>query len=190
MAKYNLVTLAILLVLIAAACNSQAPNVSRSPSMTADASAFTTMPLFTPTIEPCAFVEATQNLTDVSTQIDTAIKQIEPEASGRAEAFGENCVFASTGQSTFSAMQTDFFITINVENLDDAAGLGTWIINSMKIVSSLPSESIPGPQAGFVEFTFKTSTEQKVLRVSIDKYKDLPANIHPSDVIPTLFPNP
>src|SRR5208337_4299561 len=108
------------------------------------------------------FVEATQNLPDLSVQVDNAIKQLQPDASGRAEAYGENCVYASSGQSTFSAMETDFYITVNVESLKDDNELGSWVLSSMKIVKALPSDAIAGPQAGFVEFTFKTADDQKI----------------------------
>lgn len=144
----------------------------------------------TPTIEPCAFIQANQNLPDITSQLDQAIKELQSEASGRAEAFGENCVDAGSGQSTFSAMETDFYFTINAQNLNDDNELGSWIVSTMKIVQSVPSDAILGPQAGFVEFTFKTKDDQKILRVSIDKYKKLPADIDPIDMIKTLFPNP
>jgi len=182
----------LLLFIILTACDSQAQTVltSSSATTTPDLAELTATFNSTSTSEPCAFVEATHNLPDASAQIDSAVKGLQPEASGRAEAFGENCVFASSGQSTFSAMETDFYITVNVENLDDDNELGTWIINSMKIVNSLPTDSIQGPQAGFVEFTFKTSNDQRILRVPLEEFKNLPADINPSDVIPTLFPNP
>ena len=144
----------------------------------------------TATMEPCAYVEATEALPDVTAQIDQAIKQLQPDASGRAEAYGENCVYASNGQSTFSAMETDFYITINVKKLQDDNELGGWIVNTMKIIEALPPTSIAGPQAGFVEFTFKTRDNQEVLRVPIDKYKSLPPETQPADLIPVLFPNP
>ena len=118
------------------------------------------------------------------------IKQLQPDASGRAEAYGENCVYASSGQSTFSAMETDFYITVNVKSLNDDNELGSWVLSSMKIINALPSDSMVGPQAEFVEFTFKTTDDQKNLRVPISQYNELPADINPSDVIPTLFPNP
>ena len=144
----------------------------------------------TPTIEPCAFVEATQNLPDLTAQIDQALKELQPDATGRAEAFGENCVYASSNQSTFTAMETDFYINANVKNLNDDKELGTWIINVMKVIEALPSGSISGPQAGFVEFTFETKDDQRILHVPINKYRNLPADIKPADVVKTLFSNP
>lgn len=150
----------------------------------------TAAPISTSTVEPCAFVEATQNLPDVTAQVDQAIKELQPDASGRAEASGENCVYASSGQSSFSAMETDIYFTVRVNDLNDDHELGTWIINAMKIVGALPADSLAGPQAGFVEFTFTTTDEQRILRVPIGQYNELPANVLPADVIPTLFPNP
>jgi len=138
----------------------------------------------------CAYVEAYQSLSGLTAQVDQAIKQIQPDASGRAEAYGENCVYASSGQATFSAMETDFYFTIPVKDLKDDNELGTWIINTMKIVEALPASSSAGPQAGFVEFTFKTKDDQKNLRVQIGNYESLPANINANEIIPTLFPSP
>jgi hypothetical protein len=180
--KYILV----LCIFLLASCASEGQVPTVAPSLVPVA---TPIPI-TPTSENCAFVEATQNLPDVTAQVDQAMKELQPDASGRAEAFGENCVYASSNQFTFSAMETDFYITANVKNLNDDKELGTWIVNVMKIIDVLPSGSISGPQAGFVEFTFKTKDDQKTLRVSIDKYKSLPTNIIPANIIKTLFPNP
>ncbi len=87
-------------------------------------------------------------------------------------------------------METDFYFSINVKDLKDNSVLGTWIVNVMKIINALPPTSISGSQAGFVEFTFEATADQKNLRVPISQYNQLPADINPSDVIPTLFPNP
>ena len=176
----------VLCIVLLTACASTGQVQTAIPSV---APVATQLPI-TPTTEPCAFVEATQNLPDVTSQVDQAIKQLQPDANGRAEAYGENCVYASSGQSTFSAMETDFYITVNVQNLNDSNELGTWIVNTMKIIDAVPPDSIAGPQAGFVEFTFKTTDDQKNLRVPISQFNELPADINPSDVIPTLFLNP
>jgi hypothetical protein len=177
-----------LCILLLTACASTGQVQTAVPSV-APVATSTPLPI-TPSIEPCAYVEATHNLPDATSQVDQAIKQLQPNASGRAEAFGENCVYASSSQSTFSAMETDFYLTINVKSLNDDDELGMWIVTAMKIVGALPPDSVAGPQAGFVEFTFKTADDQKNLRVPISQYNELPADINPSDVIPTLFPNP
>ncbi|HEY9151962.1 MAG TPA: hypothetical protein VIN60_03685 [Anaerolineales bacterium] len=179
----------LLLFIFLTSCGSQAQTVLASPSP--DLTTPTAAPLsITPTIENCAYVQATQNLPDATVQIDKAIKQLQPDANARAEAYGENCVYASNAQSTFSAMETDFYFTINVKNLKDDNELGTWIINTMSIVNALPAASIAGPQAGFVKYTFKTKGDQRILRISITTYKNLPTHISSADVIQSLFPNP
>jgi len=180
--KYILV----LCIFLLASCASEEQVPTVAPSL---APVATALPI-TPTSENCAFVEATQNLPNVTAQIDQAIKELQPDASGRAEAYGENCVYASSNQSTFTAMETDFYFTVNANNLNNNKELGTWIINVMKIIDALPSGSISGPQAGFVEFTFETKDDQKILHVPINKYRNLPADIKPADVVKTLFSNP
>src|SRR5271157_3390269 len=120
-------------ILLLTACASTGQVQTTIPSVAPVA----TQPPITPTIEPCAFVEATQNLPDLTAQIDQALKEIQPDASGRAEAFGENCVYASSNQSTFTAMETDFYLSVNVKNLNDNKELGTWIVNAMKIIDAL-----------------------------------------------------
>ena len=87
-------------------------------------------------------------------------------------------------------METDFYIMAKVKKLNDDKELGTWTVNVMKIIDALPSGFISGPQAGFVEFTFETKDDQKILHVPINKYRDLPADIKPADVVKTLFSNP
>ncbi len=199
----NLLALCILLL---AACTStgqlQTPpppsevNIAATSPATATTAAgtvtvaATASPIPPTTALPCAFVEATKNLPEVSAQIDKAVKELQPVASGRAQTYGENCLDPSNGQSTFHAMESDFYFKINVKNLNDNNELGMWIIKVMKIVEAVPSDSLPGPQPGFVDFTFKASTDQRILHLSINHYKSLTPNINPSDVIPTLFPKP
>ena len=159
----------------------------------------TTVPTLAPVATPipitltlgnCAFVEATQNLPDLTTQVDKAIKELQSDASGRAEAYGENCVYAGSGQSVFTAKETDFYLTANVKNIKDNNELGKLVISAMKIIDTLPPNSISGPQAGFVEFIFNANDGRTILRVPINKYKSLPANTSPANIIKTLFPSP
>ena len=150
----------------------------------------TEVPAPTMVTEPCAFVEGTQNLPEVSAQLDKAVKELQPTAVGRAQTYGENCLDTSSGQSTFQAMETDFYFKINVKKLNDNNELGMWIVKVMKIVNNVHPASLPGPQAGFVDFTFNMGSDQRILHVPINQYKELPTDIDPSDLIPTLVPNP
>lgn len=143
----------------------------------------------TPTIENCYYTWANQALPDISKQVDDAIKLIQPEASGRAEAYGENCVYAD-GHSDFSAMETDFYIIFNVKDLKDSKVLGNWAIDIMAALKPFPRGVVPGGQNGFVEITFKSGDDQKILRIDIDKFKGLPAGTSGSDVLKYLSSNP
>ncbi|MCL4529880.1 MAG: hypothetical protein M1282_10760 [Chloroflexi bacterium] len=183
--------LILVIFLLLAACDSPsatAPAITEEITM-ASPSSLVTSPATTVTNEPCAFVPAYQSLADISAKVDRAIKSLQPEASGRAQAYGENCVYAD-GHADFHAMETDFYVTANVTNLKDNNELGTWIINAMKALASFSPGTVPGPQPGFVEFTFKSKDDRKSLRVSISKYEQLPSNLSGADVIKALFPNP
>ena len=169
------------------AASAEVTAATASPEVTVSTTA---SPVSTGIAEPCAYVEATQNLPDVSAQIDKAVKQLQSSAGGRAQTYGENCLDAGNGQSSFHAMETDFYFKINVKNLDDDNELGMWIIKVMKIVEAVPSNALPGPQTGFVDFTFKGSNNQRILHLPISHYKSLIQDVNPSGVIPTLFPTP
>lgn len=120
----------------------------------------------------CYFVWATQELTDLSAEYQTAVQTVAPEAEARAAAFGENCV-AADGSSTFGAMETDFYISLPVPDLADAEQLGTIIGQALVVTDGFARPRVPGGQDGFVEFTFRSGNEQRVLRVPIPRGREL-----------------
>jgi hypothetical protein len=106
---------------------------------------------------------------ELSARITEAIQTINPSTSARAQLFGEDCVYAD-GHSTFSAMETDFYIQLPVEDLTIEEEFGNWIAQGMDIVLALPDAEIPG-RKGFVEFSFiRNETEQITVRLTIDDY--------------------
>ncbi len=117
------------------------------------------------------------------------MKTLQPDAGGRAQAYGENCVY-SDGHADFLAKETDFYVTINITDLTDNNELGAWIVKGMGALAAFTPGVVPGSQPGFVEFTFKAGDDQKILRVSISAYKRLPSGLHGAEVIKALFPNP
>lgn len=137
----------------------------------------------------CAYVEAYQPVPDVSVQVDKAVKELDPRASGRAQAYGENCVYPD-GHGNFSAMETDFYLSIHVADLTDDKELGTWIAKAMKALAPFAPGVVPGPESGFVEFTFKSGDVQRIWRVPIDRYKQLPPGLSGAELLKALFPNP
>lgn len=122
--------------------------------------------------QPCAYTWAYEDLPDVTAELQAAIQKILPEAEARATAFGENCA-AQNGSVTFSAMETDFYVSISVGDLADNEMLGTLIEQALSVTDGFASPRVPGPQVGFVEFTFRNGTEQRVVRVPIPLGKQL-----------------
>ncbi len=98
---------------------------------------------------------------------------------GAAEAYGENCVYAGSGQSVFTAKETDFYITANVKNIKDNNELGKWIVSAMTIVNTLPPDSISGPKRDLLNlFSLLTTVERSCVFQS--------TNIRASLQIPVL----
>jgi hypothetical protein len=119
----------------------------------------------------CGYMWATHNADELGAMIDEEIRAIDPAASGNASYYGEDCVYADE-HSTFSAMETDFYVRIPVDDLTNEEALGNWISQIMKIVITFPLEQIQG-NYGFVEFWFeKSEGEQVIVRVPIQEFMD------------------
>ncbi len=180
-----------LCLLLLTACNY--PSGTASPiateNITTPSSSTSLAPATTSSYGQCGYVEAYQNLADISAKVDQAVKTVQPDASGRAQAYGENCIHTD-GHADFLAKETDFYVTINATNLKDNNELGTWIINVMDALAPFSPGVVPGPQPGFVEFSFKTTDDQKGMRVYICQYKQLPTGLSGAEVIKALSSNP
>jgi hypothetical protein len=140
------------------------PNIGRGP----DGNFQNTQP----TTGQCAFSWAQQPMEELSVLFETSIKELNPEASARATAFGENCNYPD-GRKKFLAMETDFYIELFVTDLINLESFGNWIAVTMPIVESMPPDMIEGPHIGFVEYRFiKNKNEQLIVRVPIQQYND------------------
>lgn len=82
-------------------------------------------------VQPCYFTWASQELPEVSAELQAAIQAVLPEATARAAAFGENCV-AQDGSTTFGAMQADFYVTVPVPDLQDNETLGAALLAALE----------------------------------------------------------
>ena len=138
-----------------------------------------------PTAEPCGYMWASQNLTDLTLDFQDAIKSVQPEAQAYAFAFGEDCVYTD-GRRTFTAMETDFNVSLPVTNLTDENALGEWIVKTMQVIEGLPTEKIVGPRPGRVTMIFTAGTEQKFFNFYIDKYQSLPKDMAGWEVYQSL----
>ncbi len=126
----------------------------------------------TPTpYEGCFYVWATQDLPALSHRFDQALRTRGQEVSGRAYAYGEDCVFAD-GHATFSALETDFIVQVRVKDMRDERALGNWIREVMEVVLALPNEEVPGARPGRVDFLFSANEAEGLpLSVPIERYR-------------------
>lgn len=136
----------------------------------------------TPTIEPsptvgvdnsggCGYIWAYHDDPELTAAVDEAIRQLDPTASANAQQFGEDCVYED-GHSTFSSMETDFYIRLPVADLKNEEAFGNWMAQVLPVITQLPPGKIEG-NYGFVEFTFEeTETNRVIVRVPIQRYID------------------
>ena len=151
-----------LVLILLGACNFPKPGQS-VPALTV---APNTAPA-SETVEPaqdygsaeCAFMWANEPLPELSNEFNQTLQGVLPEAEGYAQAYGENCVTNQGNVVRFLAMETDFYITIQVENLEDRPALGKSIEQVMGILANFPTEETPGPQPGYIGITFETPND-------------------------------
>ena len=108
----------------------------------------------------CGFVWAREPLAELSKEFDAALKAVQPQASGYAEAYGENCLNNQGEVVRFVAMETDFYVTLRVRDLEDKQILGESIEQVLAAVSEFPIEQTPGPQPGYVGITFEAPDDK------------------------------
>jgi hypothetical protein len=179
------------LTLFACASVSSVTPVTSGPTQIVEPGSTTPAPVITtPAYEGCAFMWASHDLPDLSQKVGSAFKVIDPNLTGSAYAYGEDCVYAD-GHSTFSTMETDFRVKVSVNDLQDEKSLGDWIFNVMVVITKLPAGEIPGPQPGRVEFQFsKSESETLNLSVSIAKFKSQAAGLTGAELFKLFNNNP
>ncbi|MBI5952225.1 MAG: hypothetical protein HY865_11255 [Chloroflexi bacterium] len=133
--------------------------------------AATEPPITEAPIGTCAYVWAYHDAPELTEKLDAAVKAIDSAASGRAQFFGEDCVYAD-GHSTFGAMETDFYVRMPADDLTNQESFGNWMAQVMPIVVGIPRDEVKG-NYGFVEFWFeKNDAEHVIVRVPIQTYID------------------
>ena len=123
----------------------------------------------TPTYEGCAFIWANHDSPELTDKLNLAIREMESKADANASLFGEDCVYAD-GHATFSTMETDFYVRLPVDELNNEEALGNWMARVLTMIVAIPREEIPG-NYGFVEFWFiKGDVDKLIVRVPIQEY--------------------
>ncbi len=128
----------------------------------------------------CGYQWATQELPELSTSFQRSVQTLQPEAQASAYAFGENCILPDGTIGGFSAMETDFNITLQVTDLADESGLGEWIVKVIQVIEAIPQEQIVGPRPGRVSITFQSGSDQRIINFYVNQYQNLPSGLsHP-----------
>lgn len=104
----------------------------------------------------CAWTWANQELPDLTQELANTFAQAGMGiVEVRAAAFGENCVDAQANKVVrFAAMQTDFYLTIPVEDTADRQAAGEWIVKVIKILEPYVPGKVPGPNPGYIGIRF------------------------------------
>ena len=148
----------VVFLILLSACNFPGPEQTIVPE-TAPAKPTDTPAQDVPYTE-CGFVWAREPLAELSKEFDTALKAVQPQASGYAEAYGENCLNNQGEVVRFVAMETDFYVTLKVRDLEDKRVLGEFIEQILGVVIEFPVDETPGPQPGYVGITFEAPGDE------------------------------
>ena len=134
----------------------------------------------------CGYQWANQDLPALSHSFQASIQALQPQAQANAYAFGENCILADGSVGGFSAMETDFNVTLQVNDLTNESDLGEWIVKVMQVIERVPRDQIAGPQPGRVSITFHSSSDQKVINFYINQYQGLSAGLSNAEIYRSL----
>jgi hypothetical protein len=187
--------LAMLVLMLALATSACAPasslaspqSVTHAPAGQTPTEYVPTAPPVTPTYEGCAYVWGSQDLPELSRQLNASLQALSADLTGLAYAFGEDCVYGD-GHSTFSAMETDFRVGIKVKTVRDEGALGDWIRKVMTIIQALPPDKLAGARPGRVDFDFKQPDPAEVLvSVPIEKYRAEADSLRGADLLHLFY---
>ncbi len=141
---------------------------------------------FTPTPVICAWQEAIKDLPELSSSFQQSIQALQPEAQASARAIGENCFGWGGNIVSFTARQTDFNVSLQVDDLANESVLGKWVVQIMQVIENIPAEQIDSPLPGSVTIVFRSSTAQSVINFDIAQYKELPPNFNYAEIYEAL----
>lgn len=114
---------------------------------------------------PCIWQWATQTNDELTQTIQAVVDQRGvSDITIVAMSYGENCLNADASLRYYAIMETDFQVSIRVESVQDEAALAEKITAALAILKDYPPEQTPGPQPGYITFTFHDGNEERLLR--------------------------
>jgi hypothetical protein len=134
----------------------------------------------------CGYQWAYQDLPGLSSNVQQSLQALEAGAQAQAFAFGENCLLRNGTVAGFTAMETDFNVTIPVEDLANEDNLGEWIVKVMQVIEGIPPEQIVGPRPGRVSILFQSDTTQGGVNFYRDQYQALPPGLSNAEIYRAL----
>lgn len=107
----------------------------------------------------CAYVLVSKDAPDVTAIITQAYRNANfTDVDARAAAYGENCIDTNTNRVvSFSAMQTDIYLAVPVQDTQDIQALGNWIFRLVPVINQVSAGQLPGPKPGNIGVQFKSS---------------------------------
>jgi hypothetical protein len=139
-----------------------------------------------PSPQDCGYQWANQDLPELSSSFQESIQGLQPDAQANAYAFGENCMLADGSVGNFGAMETDFNVTLQVNDLANESDLGEWIVKVMQVIENIPKDQMVGPQPGRVSIIFQSNGDQKGINFYVNQYQELPAGLSASEIYQAL----
>jgi hypothetical protein len=160
-------TIGILIIVLLSACNFPGPGQPAPDAATASNTVESSQDYAS---TECAFMWANESLPELSADFNQAIQDI-AGAEGYAQAYGENCVTNEGDVLRFLAMETDFYVTLKVDNLENKQVLGELVEQTMEALAEFPTDETPGPQPGYVGIIFEAPEDSLrlwVMRTEIE----------------------
>jgi len=153
-----------------------------------------TAPTFTPSPspEPCAFMEASSQLPEISSKLLQSLKQSGLHVeSARAEAYGENCVNQDGSIASFSARETDFYINITAPDIQNKSAMGSNLETILGVIAGYPIKDTPGPNPGYIGVNFTQDKQSLPLWFLRQKASNALANgVKGADLFTAVSNNP
>jgi len=185
-------TALILLIILAAGCSqpaqrptlaieqelpaeTAAANLTRAAGENLPGTGTAETPALTPTPVFCAYVWEYRPLTELSSLAQAAVRQAGAlEAQVTAEAYVESCLNVTNKTLSGSRLvQTDFWVELEIDNLDDREQTGKLAASLSSALIALPADQVPGIQPGLITVRFLAGEAEKKMSMRIVKVKEV-----------------